>query len=54
MKQIQISIIDPSEFETCDKVIKKYKKLNYILNTHHHSDHVDGNIKLKENIIVKF
>ena len=43
-----VSIIDPSEFETCDRVIKKYKKLNYILNTHHHSDHVDGNNKLKE------
>ena len=43
-----ISIVDPSEFETCDKIIKKYNKLDYILNTHHHADHVDGNLKLKE------
>ena len=43
-----VSIIDPSEFMPCDKVIQKYKKLDYILNTHHHADHVDGNIKLKE------
>jgi hydroxyacylglutathione hydrolase len=43
-----ISIIDPSEFNACDQVIRKYKKLDYILNTHHHADHVDGNIKLKK------
>ena len=43
-----VSIVDPSEFETCDKIIKKYKKLDFILNTHHHADHVDGNLKLKE------
>ena len=43
-----VSIIDPSEFMPCDKVIQKNKKLDYILNTHHHADHVDGNIKLKE------
>ena len=43
-----VSIIDPSEFNACDKVIKKYKKLDYILNTHHHADHVDGNIELKK------
>ena len=43
-----VSIVDPSEFDACDKIIKKYKKLDYILNTHHHADHVDGNIKLKE------
>lgn len=43
-----VSIVDPSEFNSCDKVIKKYKKLDFILNTHHHTDHVDGNLKLKE------
>ena len=43
-----VSIIDPAEFTPCDKVIKKYKKLDYILNTHHHADHVDGNIELKK------
>ena len=48
-----VSIIDPAEFMPCDKVIQKYKKLDYILNTHHHADHVDGNIELKKNTIQK-
>ncbi|MDA7715103.1 hydroxyacylglutathione hydrolase [Pelagibacteraceae bacterium] len=44
-----VLIIDPSEFEPCDKIIsKKYKKLDYILNTHHHYDHVGGNVELKK------
>ena len=43
-----VSIVDPSEFNSCDKVVKKYDKLDFILNTHHHADHVDGNLKLKE------
>ena len=43
-----VSIIDPSEFIPCDKLIQKYGKLDYILNTHHHADHVDGNIELKK------
>ena len=43
-----VSIVDPSEFISCDKAIQKYKKLDYILNTHHHSDHVDGNVELKK------
>ena len=44
-----VSIIDPSEFEPCDEVIKnRYKKLDFILNTHHHYDHVGGNEKLKK------
>ncbi len=42
-----VSIVDPSDFETCDQIIKKYKKLDYILNTHHHLDHVSGNLELK-------
>ena len=45
-----ISIVDPSEFLQCDAVIQKYKKLDFILNTHHHADHVDGNIDLKKKI----
>ena len=43
-----VSIVDPSEFNACDRIVQKYKKLDYILNTHHHLDHVDGNLKLKE------
>ena len=43
-----IIIVDPSEFSPCDKIIsQKYKKLDYILNTHHHYDHVGGNEELK-------
>ncbi len=43
-----VSIVDPSVFIPCDEVIKKYNKLDFILNTHHHADHVDGNIALKK------
>ncbi|MDB9802734.1 hydroxyacylglutathione hydrolase [Pelagibacteraceae bacterium] len=44
-----VVIVDPSEFAPCDKIIsKKYKKLDYILNTHHHHDHVGGNAELKK------
>ena len=48
------SIIDPSEFNTCDKIINKYKKLDFILNTHHHADHIGANLDLKKNITQKF
>ena len=43
-----ISIVDPSEFEACDKIVSKFKKLDFILNTHHHLDHVGANLKLKK------
>ena len=43
-----VAIIDPSEFSTCDKIINQnYKKLDFILNTHHHYDHIGGNEQLK-------
>ena len=42
------SIIDPSEFNACDRIIDKYKKLDFILNTHHHADHVGANLELKK------
>ena len=44
----KVSIVDPSEFKACDKIIQKYEKLDFILNTHHHFDHVDGNLQLKK------
>ena len=44
-----VAIIDPSEFGPCDeKINQKYKKLDFILNTHHHFDHVGGNTELKK------
>ncbi len=47
-KSNTVSIVDPAEFEACDKVINKYKKLDFILNTHHHIDHVGANLELKK------
>ena len=44
-----VAIVDPADFNRCNQAIeKKYKKLDYILNTHHHYDHVGGNLKLKK------
>ena len=44
-----VAIVDPSEFIPCDTIIgKNYKKLDFILNTHHHYDHVGGNEELKK------
>jgi hydroxyacylglutathione hydrolase len=44
-----VAIVDPSNFSSCDEQIqKKYKKLDFILNTHHHFDHVGGNEELKK------
>ena len=44
-----VTIVDPSEFIPCDTIISKnYKKLDFILNTHHHYDHVGGNEELKK------
>ena len=50
-----VAIIDPSEFGPCEKKInEKYKKLDFVLNTHHHFDHVGGNVELKKNIAQKY
>ena len=44
-----VAIIDPSEFIKCSKIIdRNYEKLDFILNTHHHYDHVGGNEELKK------
>ena len=42
-------VIDPSEADPIIKYLDNHKiKLKFILNTHHHYDHVGGNKKLKE------
>ncbi len=42
-------IVDPSESKPIIDVIEKFKiDLKYILNTHHHHDHVGGNKELKK------
>jgi len=44
-----VGVVDPSEFNPVDLEINKtYKKLDFILNTHHHHDHIGGNIDLKK------
>ena len=44
-----VGVIDPSEFNSVDiEISKTYKKLDFILNTHHHNDHIGGNIDLKK------
>ena len=47
-------IIDPAEANPlADAITKLNLNLEYILITHHHHDHVGGNIELKKNLIVK-
>ena len=44
-----IGVVDPSEAKPVVAFLKKKNlKLNYILNTHHHFDHIGGNIELKK------
>ena len=44
-----IGVVDPSEAKPIISFLKKKNlKLNYILNTHHHFDHVGGNLELKK------
>ena len=45
----KIAVVDPSEASPIISFLeKKNLKLNYILNTHHHFDHVGGNEELKK------
>jgi hydroxyacylglutathione hydrolase len=44
-----VGVVDPSEAAPIISYLKKKNlKLNYILNTHHHFDHIGGNIELKK------
>ena len=44
-----IGVVDPSEFDPINNFIeKKFKKIDYILNTHHHFDHTGGNLDLQK------
>ena len=44
-----VAVVDPSEASPIISFLDKKKlKLNYILNTHHHFDHIGANIELKK------
>lgn len=44
------AVIDPAEAEPVRRTAKEHGlTLTHILNTHHHPDHVGGNLELKEN-----
>jgi hydroxyacylglutathione hydrolase len=48
-KESTACVIDPSEAEPVIRYLEKNKiKLKFILNTHHHFDHVGGNTELKK------
>tara|TARA_B100001175_G_C19307750_1_gene541426 strand:+ start:287 stop:508 length:222 start_codon:yes stop_codon:yes gene_type:complete len=47
-------VIDPSESEPIIEYLEEKRIfLKFILNTHHHYDHVGGNKKLKKNMLQK-
>lgn len=43
-----VGVVDPSEAVPVINALKRRNQnLTYILNTHHHFDHTDGNLELK-------
>ena len=47
-------VVDPGEsFPIIDFLESNGLKLRYILNTHHHYDHINGNLELKKNMVLK-
>jgi hydroxyacylglutathione hydrolase len=47
-ESLQTAVVDPAVAEpVLNKLTERGWQLNYIFNTHHHSDHVDGNLELK-------
>ena len=50
----KIGVVDPSEANPIIEFLeKKNLKLDYILNTHHHFDHIGGNEELKRKFKAK-
>ena len=48
-------VIDPSESAPIINYLDNSKiNLKFILNTHHHYDHVGGNLELKKSIILRW
>jgi len=44
-----VGVVDPSETRPIISFLKRKNiELNYILNTHHHFDHIGGNVELKK------
>jgi len=53
-KNQKTCVVDPSESKPVINFLEKNNlQLNYILNTHHHHDHVGGNIELKKKYSAK-
>lgn len=44
----KVAVVDPGDAQAVINYIGEHGKLDYILNTHHHMDHVGGNERLQE------